>query len=318
MEIVSNSAVFLLGLGLLVVSADWLIQSSVKLSLLYRLTPLFIGMVVIAFGTSAPEAGVGIMAAVRNQKGIALGNVIGSNIANIALILGLCAILKPLKVNRSIFRREIPFFLFATALFYGVSLDKIISRGDGLIFILCFMAFLILSYKGARKSFKAEEVSQFKFKKFFQQEKPRSAVFLLMVISLLGVILGADFMVKGGSSLARIFGISPWIIGITIFAIGTSLPELVASLTASFKQVHSISVGNIVGSNIFNILLVLGIVSLIRPINLDPSILTFEMPALILFSVALFVVMRTKYRITRGEGLALFLGYLVFLVFLLK
>jgi len=139
-----------------------------------------------------------------------------------------------------------------------------------------------------------------------------------MVISLLGVILGADFMVKGGSSLARIFGISPWIIGITIFAIGTSLPELVASLTASFKQVHSISVGNIVGSNIFNILLVLGIVSLIRPINLDPSILTFEMPALILFSVALFVVMRTKYRITRGEGLALFLGYLVFLVFLLK
>ena len=125
-------------------------------------------------------------------------------------------------------------------------------------------------------------------------------------------------MVRGGVGLAQIFGITPWVIGITIFAIGTSLPELVASLAASYKKVHSISVGNIVGSNIFNILLVVGVVALIRPISLEPSILKFELPVMIAFSLILFTVMKTGYKITRWEGLFMFLGYIGFIFFLLK
>ncbi|UCC94745.1 MAG: calcium/sodium antiporter [Candidatus Omnitrophota bacterium] len=318
MEIALGVVVFLVGLFFLIVSSDWLIQSSVKLSVLFRLTPLFIGLVVVAFGTSAPEAGVGIIAAIKNQEAIALGNIVGSNIANVGLILGLCALVFPLRVDRSIFRRELPIMIFASILLYVLSLDSSISRLDGAVFIVCFVIFLFLSYKGAKKSFDAGEIEHFKFNKICQKINSRLMIFTLTALSLCGVVLGAHLMVKGGVTLAKNFGISSWIIGITVFAVGTSLPELVASLAASFKKVPSISVGNIVGSNIFNILFVLGIVSIIRPIILPPSALKFELPAMLFFSFILFTVMRTKYKITRWEGLGMFLGYLIFIAFLLS
>jgi cation:H+ antiporter len=317
MVIFINSFIFFVGLFLLIFSADLLIQGAVKLSLILKLTPLFMGLVLVAFGTSTPEAGVGIMAAVRNQKAIALGNIIGSNIANIGLILALCAIFTPLNVNKSIFKRELPVMLFSAVLLYILSGDLVISRRDGLVFILFFIVFCFISYRGAKKSFDYKEAEDFKFKKWLDKITflPLTIIILL---SLSGVIYGADLMVKGGVALAKIFGISTWIIGIVVFAIGTSLPELVASLTASFKRVPSISVGNIVGSNVFNILFVLGIVSLIRPISLESSILRFELPAMLIFSIILFTVMRTGYKISRREGVFMFLLYVVFIYFLLK
>jgi cation:H+ antiporter len=307
---------FLFGFFLLIVSADSLIHSSVKLAFILRLTPLFIGLVLVAFGTSAPEAGVGIVAAIKNQKDIALGNIVGSNIANIGLILGLCALFKPLGVNKSIFKRELPVLLFSVILLYVLSSDLLLSRLDGIVFIVFFIIFCFISYRGAKKTFDRGEIEGFKLKKLFQRINSHFVIFILAVISLLGVIYGANLMVKGGVSLAKMFGISPWLIGITVFAVGTSLPELAASLSASFKRVPSISVGNIVGSNIFNILFVLGIVSLIRPITIESSILRFEFPILFLFSILLFTVMKTEYKITRMEGLGLFIGYLIFLVLL--
>lgn len=317
MEILLSIALFVSGLLLLILGADWLIQSSVKISVLFKLAPLFIGMVLVAFGTSAPEAGVGIIAALRNQKGIALGNIIGSNIANIGLVLGVCALFKPLNIDKSIFKREIPIMFSSVILFYVLSLDLLISRIDGLIFILAFVIFCFISYKGAKQSFDRNDVQNFEFKKRLVKLNSPLPIFLIVLFSLCGVIAGADLMVRGGSSLAKIFGINPWIIGITIFAIGTSLPELVASLTASFKKASSISVGNIVGSNIFNILFVLGIVALIRPISIKGlSILSFELPVLFFFSFFLFIFMRTGYRVSRKEGLALFFGYISFLVIL--
>ncbi|MBU0896983.1 MAG: calcium/sodium antiporter [Candidatus Omnitrophica bacterium] len=318
MEITGSFSLFIVGLFLLVLSANWLIQSCVKISFLLKLTPLFIGLVLVAFGTSAPEAGVGIMAAIKNQKAVALGTVIGSNIANIGLILGLCAFLTPLTVNKSIFKRELPIMIFSPILLYVLSLDLLLSRLDGLIFILSFLFFCFISYKGAKKSFDDKEAQNFKLNKSLQNSNSLFLIITIILFSLLGIILGADLMVRGGVKLARIFGISPWIVSITVFAIGTSLPELVASLTASLKKIPSISVGNVVGSNIFNILFILGIVALIRPISVASSVLKFEFPVLFLFSILLFTVMRTKYKITRKEGLVMFLGYLAFLFFLLR
>ncbi len=316
-EILLNLLIFCVGLAFLIVSSGWLIQSSVKFANFVRLTPLFIGAVLIAFGTSAPEAGVGIMAAIRNHKGIALGNIIGSNIANIGLIIGLCALIKPLKVQKTIFKREIPIMLFATVLFYVLAMDLVLSRIDGMIFVALFIIFCILSYLGSKKSFDESEMSDFSFNKTIGKVKSRSGIIFIIAASLVGIVIGADIMVRTGSRLAEIFSVPAWIIGITVFAIGTSLPELVTSLTATFKKVSSISVGNIVGSNIFNIFFVLGVVAIIRPINIDPSLLRFELPVLLVFSIVFFTVMRLRYTISRLEGLLLFLGYIAFIVFLL-
>ena len=317
MGITSSLLLFIIGLIILVISSNWLIQASVKLSLLFKLTPLFVGAVLVAIGTSAPEAGVGIMAALRNQKGLALGNILGSNIANIGLILGLCAIFRPLEVDKSIFKREVPFLVLSVFLFYFLSLDLLISRLDGVIFISGFIIFCFISYFGAKKTFDSDEIKNFKVKKSLDKFTTHRSVFLVILLSLIGVVYGADIMVRGGVDLAKIFGLSPWIIGITVFALGTSLPELATSLTASIKRVPSISVGNIVGSNICNIFLILGIVAIIRPINLNPLILNFEMPALIIFTLLLFTLMRTGYKISRSEGLIMFLGYIGFLVTLI-
>jgi len=317
MGIAFSVLLFIVGLIILIVSSNWLIQSSIKLSLLFRLTPIFIGAVLIAIGTSAPEAGVGIMAAIRDQKSLALGNILGSNIANIGLVLGLCAIFRPLKIDKNIFKREVPFLLLSIILFCSLSLDLLISRLDGIIFILVFIAFCFVSYFGAKKVSDTSEIKNFKVNKFLDRFNSHPPVFLIILFSLIGVVYGADIMVRGGVGLAKVFGLSPWIIGITIFAIGTSLPELATSLTASIKRVPSISVGNVVGSNICNILFVLGLVAIIRPINLNPLMLNFEIPALIGFTLLLFTFMRTGYRISRSKGLIMFLGYLIFIVTLI-
>ena len=316
-EILLNLLIFCVGLAFLIVSSGWLIQSSVKFANFVRLTPLFIGAVLIAFGTSAPEAGVGIMAAIRNHKGIALGNIIGSNIANIGLIIGLCALIRPLKIQKAIFKREVPIMLLATVLFYVLASDLLLSRIDGMIFVALVIIFCILSYLGSKKSFDESEMSDFSFNKTIGKVKSRSGIIFIIAASLVGIVIGADIMVRTGSRLAEIFSVPAWIIGITVFAIGTSLPELVTSLTATFKKVSSISVGNIVGSNIFNIFFVLGVVAIIRPINIDPSLLRFELPVLLVFSIVFFTVMRLRYTISRLEGLLLFLGYIAFIVFLL-
>jgi cation:H+ antiporter len=321
MEICLNIFLFLIGLALLILASSWLIQGCVKLSFLLKLTPLFIGLVVVAFGTSTPEAGVGIVAAIRNQRAIALGNVLGSNIANIGLVLGVCALFRPFSIDigdRYIFKKEIPVMLLSVVLLYILGMDLVIGRLDGLVLILFFALFCSLSYKGARGLFNSEEIQNFELDRSIQKLTNKGIISLLILVSFFGIFMGARLMVEGGVNLARIFGISPWIIAITIFAIGTSLPELATSLTASLRKVHSISIGNIVGSNIFNILFVLGIVSLIRPITLEVPVLVFEFPALVCFSLLLFMIMKTGYKITRTEGLVMFLAYLGFIILLIK
>jgi len=314
---VVNVIVFIIGLALLIYGSDLLIQSSVKVSFLLRLTPLFIGIIIVAFGTSAPELAVSLIATIKHEKAIALGNIIGSNISNIGLILGMCAFINPLEVNKDIFRKELPIMLFSTLLLYALSLDRILSRIDGLVFIILFIVFCFISFRKARLSQNHKEIADFKFNRMLKDMNSKPLLAIFVIISIIFVVWGASLMVKSGVNIAHIFGISPWVIGITVFAIGTSLPELAASLTASFKKVSSISVGNIVGSNIFNILLVLGVVSLIRPITIDsPSVFVFDMPALLLFSIALIIFMRTSFKISRIEGFILIVSYVIFIILL--
>ena len=305
-----NIILFIFGLALLIISADWLINSSVKLSFLYRLTPLFIGAVVVAFGTSAPEAGVGIMAAVRNEKAIALGNVVGSNIANIGLVLGICSLLKPLSVNnKDIFRRELPVLILSGLLLYGLSWDLVISRIDGLILLIVFSIFCVFSYIQAKKKEVDQELEGFKFKNVIQKTNSTGKVIAIILLSIIGVVVGADCMVRGGSSLAVILGVSPWIIAITVFAIGTSLPELAASFAAVFKKVPTISVGNVIGSNIINILLILGISGIIYPLSTKKNTVWKEIPFSLLAAVLLlvlcndFMLDKTSGYISRSDGI---------------
>lgn len=317
MDILFNILLFLVGLLLLVVSSNWLIQASVKVSSFFRLTPLFIGLVIIAFGTSAPEAGVGIIATLKNQEGIALANVIGSNIANIALALGLCSIFIPLKVDKKIFKKEFPFLAVSTLALYFASLDFIISRGEGVIFLVLMLIFCFVFIKGSKDGFIEEETKNIKINKIFDKIKTPFFVVVFLILSLIGIVAGAHFMVEGGVHLARFFGISPWIIGITLFALGTSLPEISASVAAAVKKVPSISIGNIIGSNIFNILVVIGVVALIKPLALNPLVVKFELPVLLGFTFLLFTVMLTHYKIVRTEGLILTLCYIGFLIWLI-
>ncbi|MDD3295781.1 MAG: calcium/sodium antiporter [Candidatus Omnitrophica bacterium] len=313
MEVISNFIIFFVGLLILIFSSGWMIQASVKVSYLFRLSPLFIGLILVAFGTSVPEAGVGIVAAIRNYRGVALGNIIGSNIANIGLILGICALFRPLGVNKSIFKREMPMMLASVLLLFILSADLCISRIDGIILLAGFVAFCIIAYTGGKKSFDTSEIDNFKLKSFLKKSASTPLVLIIILLSLLGVFWGANLMVNSGVLLAAAFGISPWVVGLTVFAIGTSLPELSASLTAAFKKVPSISVGNIVGSNIFNILFILGVVALVRPITISAEIFSLELPVLLIYSLAILVVMRTGFKITRWEGGALLLGYVGFL-----
>ncbi len=322
MEIIFNGFLFLFGLFLLIFGSNYLIQSSVKFAHIFRLTSVFVGLVLVAFGTSCPEAGISIVAAVKGYKGIALGNIIGSCIANIGLVLGFCAFLFPLAVDKDIFKRELPIMFLATALFYLLGLDLVLNRLDGFILLFFFIVFIFLSCKKAKTSFikssGLKDLTDFKFRRIFKKINTKFAVGVLFIFFLVLVILGANLMVISGVALAKIFEINSWIISITVFAIGTSLPELAVSFAASFKKIPSISVGNVIGSNIFNILFILGIISLIKPINIQVSVLKFEFPILFLFSAFLLTIIKTKYKIIRSEGLVMLAGYLTFIFFLIR
>ncbi|MBN2120766.1 MAG: calcium/sodium antiporter [Candidatus Omnitrophica bacterium] len=305
--------ILILGLVLLVVSADFLIKISVRLAWLLRLSTLFIGLILVAFGTSLPEAAVSIVAAVKNSKDIALGNVVGSNIANIGLAVGLAGLFNPLKVEKSLFRREIPVMLVSCLALYGFCWDGLICRWEGGVFLLGFAAFCFFSFKNSKAQ---EESEEFTLSGPLSKTESKPLVFLIFCGCLFFLVLGADLMVNSGVNIANFFGISPWVIAITVFAVGTSLPELAASVAASIKKVSSISIGNVVGSNIFNILLVLGLASLIRPIEVDRSILNFELPLMIAFSVVVSLFMMTRNKVSRFEAGVLLLFYCIFIVFL--
>lgn len=276
------------GLLLLILSANYLVKGGENLALRLGMSPLVVGMTVIAFGTSAPEFIVSLSAAVKGNPQIALGNVIGSNIANVGLILGITALIFPIPVNKASIKSDGPLMLIASLLFILVSANGSIGRWEGAVgfgILLAYTTRMIrTSIRHTRAAPAVNEVPA-----VLPTMKPLKAV-LFIVASSFGLAYGANLLIDGASALAVTFGISQKVIGITIVAFGTSLPELAASVVAAFKKQTDISIGNIIGSNLFNILGVIGLSSLIHPIRVDYPAFRADFFWMLFFSALLLVL----------------------------
>ncbi|MEX0608942.1 MAG: calcium/sodium antiporter [Balneolaceae bacterium] len=305
---------FAVGLILLLAGAEFLVSSSSKVAVRYGFSPILIGITIVAFATSAPEIAVSVGAALADQSTIAIGNVLGSNVANILLILGLSALLAPVTISKRIIRLDIPLMIGITLIVYLLSLDGAISRIDGIILLLVFVAFMVLQVKQARKEKNAADIEEIK-----PTSKPLWYQILWFLLGLTLLVVGADFLVDNGVLIARTWGMSELVIGLTIIAIGTSLPEVATSVLASYKGEQDLSVGNVIGSNIFNLLLVLGISSVISSNGLivPESSIVFDFPFLIAVSVACIPIFFTGFEIARWEGgvfIAYYVAYLLYLI----
>lgn len=309
--------IFLAGLGVLYLGAEWLVRGAASLALRFGIRPLVVGLTVVALGTSMPEFLVNFFAAFSEEDSLALGNIIGSNICNIALILGLSALILPLSVQPETLRKEYPLMVFVMLLFYFISLDGMISQLDGLMLVLLLIAFLIFLVLDTRRHAdrrKLEAVTTLPEGDVLMSV-PKKIVHLLGGMVMLTV--GARLMVHGATNIAEAMGISNMVIGLTVVAIGTSLPELAASVVGALKNEADLSVGNILGSNLLNVLFVVGLVALIRPLQVEPSSISIHFPVMLGFTVLLLPLAWTQYRITRLEGGLLVTGFLVYMVYLI-
>ena len=305
------------GLILLVWSADKFVEGSATTASHFGMPPLLIGMVVVGFGTSAPEMAVSALAASQGNPGLALGNAYGSNITNIALILGITALLAPIAVHSQVMRKELPILILVTA-FAGWQLwDGDLSRMDAIGLMLAFVVLIGWSiYQGLRQPDDAlakemtEEV----------HAMPVRKAILWLVVGLLLLIISSRILVWGAVDLATTFGISDLVIGLTIVAVGTSLPELASSIIAARKGEHDLALGNILGSNLFNTLAVVGIAGLIAPMPVAPEVLTRDFPVMAALTLVLFAMcygFRGPGRVNRFEGSALLLAFVAYTVYLL-
>lgn len=314
MSIIEIILYLVFGLILLVLGGEGLVRGSSALAARFGVTPLLIGLTIVAFGTSSPELVVSLQAALKGNSDISLGNIIGSNIGNIGLILGISALIMPLKVQVQIIRKEIPFMILISVLIAALILTvDSFSFVHGLIFFLMLITYIFFAIKNSKKEVITEEIIE-----EYTPKKLNTVLSIVFIIAgLAGLIFGSDLFVKGAVEVAKIFGISDLVIGLTIVAVGTSLPELVTSVIAAIKKETDIAIGNIVGSNIFNILGILGITGMVKEINLY-SITYADLGVFILFAVLILPLSRTKFVLQRWEGallLAVYAGYVAYLVY---
>lgn len=302
------------GLIMLFIGAEGLIRGSSNLAIKIGITPLIVGLTVVAFGTSAPELVVSLKAALVGNSSISLGNVIGSNIANIALILGIASLIRPLYVHANIIMREIPIMIGVSILLIVLLLDGEVGFIDGLIFVLGIIVYTIVNIYMARKEKSSEVKEEFEEGLKSRLGVPVSIIFVVIGLGLL--IIGANFFVQSAVAIAKLFNISDAIIGLTIVAIGTSLPELITSIVASYKKESDIAIGNVVGSNIFNILGILGITALIVPIS-SIGISSIDLIIMVVTAIVLLPLSKSGLRISRIEGMFLLAGYAAYTIYLL-
>lgn len=312
---------FILGFVFLIKGADFLVDGSSSVAKKYGISNLVIGLTIVAFGTSAPELIVSAFAAFKGSSGIALGNIIGSNISNTLLILGVAAIIHPLLVKKSTVSKEIPFSLLAVLAVFFLVNDNVIdgilpdrlTRIDGFILILFFTVFIYYTF-GISKTEETivETITDEKIEKYGNLKSVG-----MIILGLVGLYFGGQWIVDGATSMARYFGISEILIGLTIVAIGTSLPELAASAMAAFRGHADMAIGNVVGSNIFNLLWVLGASSIIRPIPFSSAL---NIDFLILFAITILLLalifVGKKNILGKWEGVTLVSLYVCYLIFI--
>lgn len=291
------------GAVLLVKGADLLVDGGIGIALKSGVSPLVVGLTVVAFGTSAPELTVSLAAALQGAGDVSFGNVVGSNIANIALILGITAMINYVALNRALIRWELPFLMAITVITAAMGYLNFVTRGMGLVLLALFAVYLFHCFRSP--SVVPEVESETASRRF-------GVLWLLVILGVAGLGVGGSIFVDGARSIARMLGVSEAIIGLTVVAVGTSLPELVTSAVAAVKNQADISVGNIVGSNIFNILLVIGASTVVRPYSVtpDPYMWYVGIPGMLVTTMLLFPFAIWGSRITRKAGLFLFVLYM--------
>ena len=307
------------GLVLLYFGAEWLVRGSSELAIRFGISPLVVGLTVVAFGTSAPELVVSVKANLDGSGGMAIGNVVGSNICNIALVLGVGAVIFPLGIKRQVVRREMPVLLGSTLVFLLMIKDGVISRLEGGALFVGVLIYVIASLVQARKE--DPNVSEDLDPEVIKAAKAGglgrvSLNMFLIVIGALLLVLGADRMVVGGESIARFYGVPDAIIGLTLFAFGTSLPELATSVVAAMKKEGDIIVGNAVGSCIFNLLAVVGLAGVVSPLK-GEGVTVIHLAVMLALTVILMPMMLHRMKLDRWEGALLVTGYLGFTAWLI-
>ena len=296
-------------MALLYYGGDFLVTGSVRFARYLKVSSFVIGATVLAFGTSAPELAASILAALDGAPELAMGNIIGSNMANIGLVLGLVCLIAPITIASSRFKREYPPFLLSALLILFLAWDQTIYRHEGILMVglLAIYIWRSFNYKEDLNTEPEEEVQ------FFSDKGPTFQV-LLILIGLIGLVSGAKLLVSGGVSIARTLGIGEWFIGITVVAIGTSLPEIVSSIMAARRGHGEMAIGNIFGSNIFNILMVLGITSIIHPLNITEPIHPDLMIATGLTCLLFILMLRGKHSLGKISGAILLITYFLYIV----
>lgn len=306
----------LVGLAGLYFGGNWLVTGAARLARSLGISALIVGLTVVAIGTSTPELLVSVSAALSGSSDIALGNIVGSNIANIGLILGLSGLIYPISVHVTLLRREIPIMIVVAIITYVLLNDGIVGRTDGLLLLagmVVFLAFLVISSRREQKvkhNIPEEEEDE----KFDPQSINRLRELGRVALGIAVLMIGAQFTVDNAANIARAMGISELVIGVTLVAVGTSLPELVTSVTAALKRESDIAIGNVVGSNIFNVLGILGATALIQPVGVQQRIISFDAWVMIGFSL-LVLPFALNRKLERLEAIVFLIAYVVYVIY---
>jgi len=300
------------GLVALIVGAEIMVRGAVELALRARISPLVVGLTVVSLGTSAPELLVSLVAAMKGSSALAVGNVVGSNISNISLVLGAAILVYPITVDRDAYRIHWPVMMVVSLLFTALLWDDVFARLEGLVFILLLVSYVVWMIWASRRASgqpgtKPVEVST-----------PLWRSLLYVAIGVVGLALGAEWFVEGAVRIAESLGVSKQLIGVTVVAIGTSLPELVTSLMAAFRKQSDISIGNLIGSNIFNLLGIIGVSAVVLPIRLDHESFLLDLGVMLLISLVLYPFMRLGRNLGRWQGMLLLAAYAAYLVLVIQ
>ncbi len=318
MEIVLQVVLLVVGFVMLIKGADLFVDGASKIADKFGIPQLVIGLTIVAMGTSLPEAAVSISAALKGSAEITIGNVVGSNILNVLIILGLTAVVRAISVQVSTIKYEIPFVIFVTVLLAVLGLtDNVVGRGDGVILWVLFILYLLYLAKMAKNGSATEESSN---ETKAATDKKAEQMWKLVLFVILGgimIVWGSDITVNAATAIAKVFGMSERLIGLTIVALGTSLPELVTSVTAAIKGKADIAVGNVVGSNMFNILFVVGTSALITPVVYGANFVVDSVVAVAVMVLLLVCVIRKK-QLARPAGIVMLLGYAAYFVYLIQ
>lgn len=315
----TQALLFAVGLLGLYLGAEWLVRGAARLARSLGVSPLVIGLTVVAFGTSTPELVVSALATIRDQSNVAVGNVVGSNILNVALILGIAALIHPLRVEVRLVAREVPIMILASIGVAALALGGSIGRLEGTGMVGALVIYLVFVI---RASLRESAAAQAEFQEFeaartlepYGESRLKDA--LLVTVGVGSLVIGGHLLVGAAIHFARAIGVSELTIGLTIVAIGTSLPELATSIVSAIRQEADIALGNIVGSNIFNLLGILGVAALIRPIAFSADVLLVDIPIMVAFSIVLLPLAWTRMRLDRWEGALLVSGYVAFTLLL--